>query len=169
MKRLFFEIIEPPVIRKSGLLRTDCVHGDEGNKSKFPKLRIDGPYGAPAQNYKKYDVLLLIGLGIGATSFINIIKDILNHMKFVEQNRSQPVLTMISNVRILLPRRNGRIMVPHALILYWVTREQGSFDWFKEVMNEFIEMDQKEKIKMHNYLMSVYEEGDSRSIFNYMV
>lgn len=39
---------------------------------------IKGPYGAPAQNYKKYDILLLVGLGIGATPFISIIKDILN-------------------------------------------------------------------------------------------
>lgn len=26
---------------------------------------------------------------------------------------------------------------------YWITREQGSFDWFKGVMNEIAEMDQK--------------------------
>jgi respiratory burst oxidase len=26
---------------------------------------------------------------------------------------------------------------------YWVTREQGSFDWFKGVMNEIAELDQK--------------------------
>lgn len=44
----------------------------------FPRILIKGPYGAPAQDYKKYDVLLLIGLGIGATPFISIIKDLLN-------------------------------------------------------------------------------------------
>lgn len=49
--------------------------------SRFPKIFIKGPYGAPAQDYKKYDILLLIGLGIGATPFISIIKDILNHVK----------------------------------------------------------------------------------------
>jgi Ferric reductase NAD binding domain len=26
---------------------------------------------------------------------------------------------------------------------YWVTREQGSFDWFKGVMNEVAELDQR--------------------------
>lgn len=48
---------------------------------RFPKLLIDGPYGAPAQNYKKYDILLLIGLGIGATPFISILKDLLHNSK----------------------------------------------------------------------------------------
>lgn len=47
--------------------------------ARFPQILIKGPYGAPAQNYKKYDILLLIGLGIGATPFISIIKDILNN------------------------------------------------------------------------------------------
>lgn len=45
----------------------------------LPKLLIDGPYGAPAQDYRKYDVLLLVGLGIGATPFISILKDLLNN------------------------------------------------------------------------------------------
>ena len=49
--------------------------------NRYPKILIKGPYGAPAQNYKKYDVLLLIGLGIGATPMISILKDLLNHMK----------------------------------------------------------------------------------------
>ncbi|KAF9610668.1 hypothetical protein IFM89_023924 [Coptis chinensis] len=31
---------------------------------RFPTVLIRGPYGAPAKNYKKYDILLLIGLGI---------------------------------------------------------------------------------------------------------
>lgn len=48
---------------------------------KYPKILIKGPYGAPAQSYRHYDVLLLIGLGIGATPMISILKDILNHMK----------------------------------------------------------------------------------------
>ncbi|KAH9299539.1 hypothetical protein KI387_031221, partial [Taxus chinensis] len=52
---------------------------------------------------------------------------------------------------------------------YWVTREQGSFNWFKGVMNEVAEIDQKDVIKMHNYLTSVYEEGDARSALITMV
>lgn len=48
---------------------------------KYPKIFIKGPFGAPAQNYKKYDILMLIGLGIGATPFISIMKDLLNCIK----------------------------------------------------------------------------------------
>lgn len=51
----------------------------------LPKLLIDGPYGSPAQDYKNYDVLLLVGLGIGATPFISILKDLLNNIVKMEE------------------------------------------------------------------------------------
>ncbi|KAL0344992.1 UNVERIFIED_CONTAM: Respiratory burst oxidaseprotein E [Sesamum radiatum] len=47
--------------------------------------------------------------------------------------------------------------------------EPGSFEWFKGVMNEVAEMDHKDQIEMHNYLTSVYEEGDARSTLITMV
>uniref|UniRef100_A0A7N1A636 Uncharacterized protein n=1 Tax=Kalanchoe fedtschenkoi TaxID=63787 RepID=A0A7N1A636_KALFE len=50
-----------------------------------PRLFVDGPYGAPAQDYKNYDVLLLVGLGIGATPFISILTDLLNNARAEEQ------------------------------------------------------------------------------------
>lgn len=54
-------------------------------KCSVPKLLIDGPFGAPAQDYKNYDVLLLVGLGIGATPFISILKDLLNNIVKAEE------------------------------------------------------------------------------------
>lgn len=50
-----------------------------------PRLFVDGPYGAPAQDYQNYDVLLLIGLGIGATPFISILRDLLNGTRTIEE------------------------------------------------------------------------------------
>lgn len=61
--------------------------------ARFPKIFIDGPYGAPAQDYKKYDILLLVGLGIGATPFISILRDILNNTQANKvQNPAKVVL-----------------------------------------------------------------------------
>ena len=51
----------------------------------LPKLLVDGPYGAPAQDFRNYDVLLLVGLGIGATPFISILKDLLNNIKLADE------------------------------------------------------------------------------------
>lgn len=146
----------------------------------MPKLLIDGPYGAPAQDYRKYDVLLLVGLGIGATPFISILKDLLKNIVTMEEQADlvsdfsgnsemsaatseQPALNKIS------PKKRKSTLKTTNAYFYWVTREQGSFDWFKGVMNEVAELDQRGVIEMHNYLTSVYEEGDARSALITMV
>ena len=83
---------------------------------------------------------------------------------------------------------------PERAYFYWVTREQGSFDWFKGVMDDIAEYDHhvssmhqthhvikqfffpkqvccffQHIVEMHNYLTSMYEEGDARSALIAMV
>ncbi|KAJ6339426.1 hypothetical protein OIU77_007401 [Salix suchowensis] len=72
----------PPPNGSSGLPRDDCF---QGQSPHFPRVLIDGPYGAPAQDYKKYEVLLLVGLGIGATPMISIVKDIVSNIRAMEE------------------------------------------------------------------------------------
>ncbi|CAA0812127.1 Respiratory burst oxidase homolog protein F [Striga hermonthica] len=169
LKRVFSLACEPPLAGKSGLLRAD-----ETTKKSLPKLLIDGPYGAPAQDYRKYDVLLLVGLGIGATPFISILKDLLNNIvKMEEQTDSTSDISRnsdqsVSSFDSTNTKRRKTLRTTNAYF-YWVTREQGSFDWFKGVMNEVAELDQRGVIEMHNYLTSVYEEGDARSALITMV
>ncbi|XP_024518421.1 respiratory burst oxidase homolog protein A isoform X2 [Selaginella moellendorffii] len=161
MGKIFSEVCEPPVGNKSGPLKAEYLFGLQ---SRFPKLLIDGPYGAPAQDYKKYDVLLLIGLGIGATPFISILKDILNNIKTTEpkvrRSEMKPLKKESSFRKI-----NG----PSNAYFYWLTKEQGSFEWFRGVMNEIAELDHSALIEMHNYLTSVYAEDDARSALITMV
>eukprot|EP01018_Ginkgo_biloba_P027729 Gb_19318 [translate_table: standard] len=194
LKRVFSEACEPPALGKS------VPEGSDKNTigKSLPKLLVDGPYGAPAQDYRKYDVLLLVGLGIGATPFISILKDVLMDIKSTEDNQMFMLANIAnayiqnqgSNLKIFKalkradsnpdlikslddslrkakqesskhpttsPRKKKSLQTTNAYF-YWVTREQGSFDWFKGGM-----------IEMHNYLTSVYEEGDARSALITMV
>ncbi|GER36107.1 respiratory burst oxidase, partial [Striga asiatica] len=145
------------------------------NQTGLPKLLVDGPYGAPAQDYQNYDVLLLVGLGIGATPFISILKDLLNNTKQedlmdsnTDTSRSENSSNSITSScdTSSSKKKSHKTRSAH---FYWVTREPGSFEWFKGVMNEVAEMDLKGQIEMHNYLTTVYEEGDARSTLITMV
>ncbi|XP_021716253.1 putative respiratory burst oxidase homolog protein H [Chenopodium quinoa] len=151
----FAKTCEPPASRpaKGRLMRmeTKQMNDFDIQPPSFPHIIIKGPYGAPAQNYKKYDILLLIGLGIGATPFISILKDLLNNLK---ESSSEDIES-----------KKG----PQRAYFYWSTREQASFDWFKGVMDDIAEYDTDNVIEMHNYLTSVYEEGDARSALIQMV
>lgn len=168
LKKTFSDVCESPVAGKSGLLRADETTG-----TTLPRLFIDGPYGAPAQDYQKYDVLLLVGLGIGATPFISILKDLLSNIVKKEEQEDMemdlyPVPNFPPQISKTSPKQKKILKTTNAYF-YWVTREQGSFDWFKGIMNEVAELDQRGVIEMHNYLTSVYEEGDARSALITMV
>ncbi|KAF8006612.1 hypothetical protein BT93_K0806 [Corymbia citriodora subsp. variegata] len=162
LRNRFTKVCEPPSTKpgKGGLTKmaTRTSHDLEELQEKFPKIFIKGPYGAPAQDYKKYDILLLVGLGIGATPFISIIKDILNHVKL---NKLQADSDQ--------GQSSGARKGPKRAYFYWVTREQNSFEWFKGVMDDIAESDHHNVIEMHNYLTSLYEEGDARSALIAMV
>ncbi|XP_058079420.1 respiratory burst oxidase homolog protein E [Magnolia sinica] len=176
LRRVFTEEYSAPTV--IGRARFGEL-GRRDNKG-LPRLLVDGPYGAPAQDYRNYDVLLLVGLGIGATPFISILRDLLNNIRIAEDlmdlitetSRSDdsansfPSSSTMTTTQSNGKKKSQRTTSAH---FYWVTREPGSFEWFKGVMNEVAEMDQKGVIEMHNYLTSVYEEGDARSTLLTMV
>ncbi|KAG0491738.1 hypothetical protein HPP92_005136 [Vanilla planifolia] len=156
------------------LFTEKCLYPSSGQQS-LPKLLVDGPYGAPAQDFRNYDVLLLVGLGIGATPFISILRDLLNGIKLMDElmesttetSRSDGNMNSLNNSTSSSSKKMPyRTNTAH---FYWVTRESASFEWFKGVMNEVAEMDKQGVIELHNYLTSVYEEGDARSTLLTMV
>jgi NADPH oxidase len=61
---------------KTGMTRGDFVEIDSNNVT-LPAVRIDGPYGAPAEDVFNAEVAILIGAGIGRFSqaFLSIIFD----------------------------------------------------------------------------------------------
>ncbi|KAJ4832374.1 hypothetical protein Tsubulata_022309 [Turnera subulata] len=152
-----------------------CQQGHLDHRGQ-PKLYLDGPYGAPAQDYQNYDVLLLVGLGIGATPFISILRDLLNNSRTADYQTDSNTETSRSDhssnsctSSSMTPGSKKRPQRTRNAHFYWVTREPGSFEWFKGVMDEVAEMDHKGQIELHNYLTSVYEEGDARSTLITMV
>uniref|UniRef100_A0ACD5Y1I1 Uncharacterized protein n=1 Tax=Avena sativa TaxID=4498 RepID=A0ACD5Y1I1_AVESA len=174
LKRIFVEnYFSPHVSRRASFSELGVAE-----PRSLPKLLVDGPYGAPAQDFRNYDVLLLVGLGIGATPFISILRDLLNNIKLADElmdlamettqtSRSEDSANSFSVSTASSNRKRAyRTSRAH---FYWVTREPLSFEWFKGVMNEVAEMDKKGVIELHNYLTSVYEERDARTTLLSMV
>ncbi|CAD6245363.1 unnamed protein product [Miscanthus lutarioriparius] len=165
LKRIFVEnYFTPCVPRRAAFGELGAVE----HKSP-PRLLVDGPYGAPAQDFRNYDVLLLVGLGIGATPFISILRDLLNNIKLADE------LMPVRGQRQQLERVNGEQQqqeagIPNKLRTLllghkgaWIVRVVSG------VMNEVAEMDMKGVIELHNYLTSVYEERDARTTLLSMV
>lgn len=90
-----------------GLYEIALAAGEE-----MPKIRIDGPYGAPAEDVFENEIAVLIGTGIGVTPWAAILKNIW-HL------RSSPNP----------PRRLRRVE------FIWVCRDTTSFEWFQALLS----------------------------------
>ncbi|KAF5933932.1 hypothetical protein HYC85_030103 [Camellia sinensis] len=134
---------------------------------EYPRIYIDGPYGAASQDHIKYDIAVFIGLGMGVTPFISILRDInciqTPHHDHVN-NSLFPVFSSFDTFFVENCRESGAKNCPSKAYMYWVTREQCSFKWFTDVIKEITKTSLKQDvIEMHNFLTSVHEAGDARS------
>uniref|UniRef100_A0A452ZA06 FAD-binding FR-type domain-containing protein n=3 Tax=Aegilops tauschii subsp. strangulata TaxID=200361 RepID=A0A452ZA06_AEGTS len=153
LRNAFLKVCPTPTEGTTEILRAEYNRDNAVSNPSLPKVLIDGPYGAPAQDYKEYDIVLLVGLGIGATPMISIIKDIITNARRLDGD---------------VESGNGNgggasLFRTCRAYFYWVTREQGSLEWFRGVMDEVAEADEKRIIELHNHCTSVYQKGDARS------
>nr|KAJ0226000.1 hypothetical protein LSAT_V11C100035250 [Lactuca sativa] len=121
---------------------------------------INPLYGAPTQDYNEYEVVLLLGSG---TPIINIVKDILYNIKVKEDEEN--AIENGSMGKLQKKRSGPTNFKTTKAYLYWVSREQGSFEKFNNIINEAAEIDKYGVIEMHAYCTSVFEEDDVRSAF----
>ena len=82
------------------------------SESGAPRIRVDGPYGAPAEDVFDNEIAVLIGTGIGVTPWASILKNIYNM-------RAGPNP----------PRRLRRVE------FIWVCRDTSSFEWFQSLLS----------------------------------
>src|ERR1700709_1232258 len=82
------------------------------NGQQMPELRIDGPYGAPAEDVFDNEVAILIGTGIGVTPWAAILKNIW-HLRMENQNA-----TRLRRVEFI-----------------WVCKDTSSFEWFQALLS----------------------------------
>ncbi|KIJ68528.1 hypothetical protein HYDPIDRAFT_146747 [Hydnomerulius pinastri MD-312] len=96
-----------------GGTRGEFVELDQTSVSlPLPQVRIDGPYGAPAEDVFDNEVAVLIGAGIGVTPFASILKHIWYRQK------------------------KGDLGSLRRVEFFWVCRDAPSFGWFQSLLQE---------------------------------
>lgn len=97
----------------NGMTRGDFVELDPAVTSiTLPQVRIDGPYGAPAEDVFSSEVAILVGAGIGVTPFASILKHIWYRQK------------------------KGKLGSLRRVEFFWVCRDAPSFGWFQSLLQE---------------------------------
>lgn len=121
------------------------------NGQQMPALRIDGPYGAPAEDVFNNEIAVLIGTGIGVTPWAAILKNIW-HMR----NGPNP------------PTRLRRVE------FIWVCKDTTSFEWFQVLLSSLEAQSQEaasrpggsgnEFLKIHTYLTQKLNMDETNNI-----
>ena len=109
-------------------------------KDVLPSIKIDGFYGAPAEDVFNYDVCILIGAGIGVTPFASILKEIWNR------------------------RKNGDLNIPKKIYFFWIAKDTQCFEWFQSLLMGLEEDGVGELLEIHIYLTQHLKLNEIRNI-----
>ena len=98
----------------------------------LPPIRVDGPYGAPAEDVFDNEIAVLVGTGIGVNPWASVLKNI-----WQIRNSPDP------------PRRLRRVE------FIWVCRDTASFEWFHALLTALERQsvaDDSDFLRIHTYL-----------------
>lgn len=110
---------------------------------RMPRLRIDGPYGAPAEDVFSNEISVLIGTGIGVTPWASILKQIWHS-------------------RSLTPPRMGRL---RRVEFVWVCRDTSAFEWFQDLLASLETQGNNESfLRIHIYLTQKIDSDTAANI-----
>lgn len=112
----------------------------------YPKLYVDGPYGAGQQDWYRFDVSILVGAGIGVTPYAAILKDFvhMNAMKNTYKIKCQKV---------------------HFI---WVTGSHRHFEWLIDILQEVEQIDTKGIVSIDIFITKFFQHYDLRTAMLYI-
>ncbi|KAI4104681.1 MAG: hypothetical protein L6R36_002491 [Xanthoria steineri] len=121
------------------------------NHQSMPDIRIDGPYGAPAEDVFDNEIAVLIGTGIGITPWASILKNIWH----LRAGPNPP--TRLRRVEFI-----------------WVCKDTSSFEWFQALLSSLEAQSQDaaaysgsglEFLRIHTYLTQRLDIDTTTNIY----
>jgi NADPH oxidase len=105
-----------------------------------PRVCLDGPYGAPAEDLYNYRVALLVGAGIGVTPAASLLKSV-----WYRYFRKAP-------------------MPLQKLYFIWINRDVQAFAWFQSLLSSLEETVPRSMLEIHTYLTGKQSLEDIQNI-----
>jgi len=129
------------------------------------QLHLDGPHGAPPQDFTRYSVCVLIGAGIAVTPFAGILRQTLHlYQNWREQREPGKGLSAMAEGVSMLPIDFNL----EKMYFHWITSCDYQLEWFKEAMRETCDLDQpapENMLEMHHYLTRSFNQTEEEGLF----
>eukprot|EP00161_Ancyromonas_sigmoides_P008967 TRINITY_DN2228_c1_g2_i1.p1 TRINITY_DN2228_c1_g2~~TRINITY_DN2228_c1_g2_i1.p1 ORF type:complete len:707 (-),score=161.82 TRINITY_DN2228_c1_g2_i1:355-2475(-) len=104
-------------------------------------ISLDGPFGTPTEGFADFDVLMLVGAGIGVTPFASVLK----HLGF--NLARAPGETRLKKIRF-----------------YWIMRDRTGFEWFSEVLKELESVNKYGVLEINCYMTGALKLDEVRDV-----
>ncbi len=101
-------------------------------------VRIDGPHGAPAENYNRYEHVIFVAGGVGATPFSSIL------------------------IGLLYMLKKGETMKHKSITFFWIQREYEKFDYLNNILEEIAVEDKNRLFEINIFVTSAQQKYDFR-------
>uniref|UniRef100_A0A4W4EE65 NADPH oxidase 2 n=1 Tax=Electrophorus electricus TaxID=8005 RepID=A0A4W4EE65_ELEEL len=113
---------------------TEALYIACGEKLRIKhKIAVDGPFGTASEDVFRYEVVMLVGAGIGVTPFASILKSV--WYKHVQENTN---------------------VFTKKIYFYWLCRETQAFEWFADLLQslerQMIAKDMRDFLTYNIYL-----------------
>uniref|UniRef100_A0A5F9CNI6 NADPH oxidase 2 n=1 Tax=Oryctolagus cuniculus TaxID=9986 RepID=A0A5F9CNI6_RABIT len=102
---------------------------------KLPKIAVDGPFGTASEDVFSYEVVMLVGAGIGVTPFASILKSV--WYKYCDN---------ATNLRL------------KKIYFYWLCRDTHAFEWFADLL-QLLETQMQERNNAGFLSYNIYLTG----------
>ncbi|XP_050632480.1 cytochrome b-245 heavy chain [Macaca thibetana thibetana] len=110
---------------------------------KLPKIAVDGPFGTASEDVFSYEVVMLVGAGIGVTPFASILKSV--WYKYCNN---------ATNLRL------------KKIYFYWLCRDTHAFEWFADLL-QLLESQMQERNNASFLSYNIYLTGWDESQANH--
>lgn len=110
----------------------------DGERAYPFNIKVAGPYGAPAQSYEEFGVVVCIGCGIGVTPFASVLNNVLHCI------------------------RTGQTSTLRKVYFHWTVRSRKEASWFKTLLDEISADDVDGILNINIHITSLKEGNDLR-------
>jgi len=135
-----------------GWLPAESLEGVRGlsqrSISTCGRVYVDGPFGAPTQAYMSYEVIMLVGAGIGITPFASVLRHLVHYFN----HHKCPDCTTVNLPHTCRMRK---------VYFHWVTRSQDNLGWFADCVREVHELDGTGLVELNNHVTSMADDMTS--------
>ncbi|VIO91716.1 Uncharacterized protein BM_BM4466 [Brugia malayi] len=115
-------------------------------RNQIALLHLHGPYGDGNQDWRNFEIAVLIGGGIGVTPYASILTDLV----------TEKMSGRYTNVKC------------EKVYFIWVCSTHKNYEWFIEVLHNVEELDKEDLLEIHIFVTQFFHKFDLRTTMLYI-